>query len=199
MEWYEDDVKEVEQILQASPYKPQTIFYGSSTIRLWDSLYTDFEAYKPVNLGFGGSTLAACAWFFDRIMASIKNPSTFILYAGDNDLGDERHPEEVLLFFQQLASRTRYRFKNVNCYYVSIKPSISRWNIKDNIIKTNRLIEEEINNHQPHFTFVNLFYSMLNKNGRPVKRYYADDGLHLSPAGYEVWKKIILEECLLRP
>ncbi len=53
----------------------------------------------PINLGFGGSTLAACAWFFDPIVAPVSHPQTLILYAGDNDLGDGRHPEEVLFFF----------------------------------------------------------------------------------------------------
>jgi len=62
-------------------------------------LYKDFEEYMPINLGFGGSTLAACAWFFDPIVAPVIHPQTLILYAGDNDLGDGRHPEEVLFFF----------------------------------------------------------------------------------------------------
>lgn len=102
MDWYTDDVAEVTARRDQLTYSPSTIFYGSSTIRLWNSLYEDFKPYKPVNLGFGGSTLAACVWFFDAIVGPFKNAERMILYAGDNDLGDGRHPEEVLLFLKSL-------------------------------------------------------------------------------------------------
>jgi len=90
------------------PYQPDTLFYGSSSIRLWESLYNDFATYKPVNLGFGGSTLAACVWFFDRLMMPL-NPKRLVVYAGDNDLSDGRNPEEVFIFFEQLVVKARQR------------------------------------------------------------------------------------------
>jgi hypothetical protein len=97
MFWYEDEVVRLEREISQLAYLPETIFYGSSSIRMWDSLYSDFAAFKPINLGFGGSTLAACVWFFDRVLASQK-PGRIVFYAGDNDLGDGRHPEEVYFF-----------------------------------------------------------------------------------------------------
>ncbi len=66
MFWYEDDVKQLETIKATLSYEPQTIFYGSSSIRQWEGLYEDFKQYHPVNLGFGGSTLTACVWFLER-------------------------------------------------------------------------------------------------------------------------------------
>ncbi len=69
MNWYEDDVQGVIAEISNCPYEPKSIFYGSSSIRPWGTLYDDFKNLKPVNLGFGGSTLAVCVWFFDRIMA----------------------------------------------------------------------------------------------------------------------------------
>ncbi|MEO6849327.1 MAG: GDSL family lipase, partial [Mucilaginibacter sp.] len=68
MFWYEDEVKNLEKVVLKLGYEAETLFYGSSSIRLWTTLYKDFDNIKPVNLGFGGSTLAACVWFFDRIM-----------------------------------------------------------------------------------------------------------------------------------
>ena len=67
MFWYEPDVKEVE-LKKEKVIDPKMLFYGSSSIRLWENLYTDFEAFKPLNMGFGGSTLAACIVYFDRLM-----------------------------------------------------------------------------------------------------------------------------------
>src|ERR1700761_6083780 len=99
MFWYEEDVKALENKSLALAANAETLFYGSSSIRLWVTLDKDFEGYQPVNLGFGGSTLAACVWFFERIMAPY-HPKRLIIYAGDNDLGDGRHPGEVFIFFQ---------------------------------------------------------------------------------------------------
>ncbi len=114
MYWYEDDVKRLEKDSLKIAYKAETIFYGSSSVRLWAGLYNDFNGLQPVNLGFGGSTLAACVWFFERVMFNY-NPKRLIIYAGDNDLGDGRHPEEVFIFFQQLTVKAALRFGNIPC------------------------------------------------------------------------------------
>jgi lysophospholipase L1-like esterase len=192
MVWYEEEVKHLEKEGKNLKYKPGTAFYGSSSIRLWNTLYDDFQYYKPVNLGFGGSTLAACAWFFDRIFASYQ-PTSIIIYAGDNDLGDGRHPEEVFIFFQQLAQRITDRYGDIPCYYISIKPSLSRWNLIESLKFANHLIEKEIGKLD-NWTYINIFNRMLDKTGYPQKEYYDDDGLHLSAEGYELWKQIILSK-----
>ncbi|MCW3112178.1 MAG: family lipase [Segetibacter sp.] len=198
MQWYEEDVEAAIGERQSCIYDPKTIFYGSSTIRLWDKLYQDFEGFKPVNLGFGGSTLAACVWFFERIVSPVRHPDTFILYAGDNDLGDGRHPEEVLMFFREFMVKLRERYPAVLFYYISIKPSLSRMEIIDKIIHTNKLIEEEISTKGNNDYFINIFDKMIGKDGRPVASYFQDDGLHLNRDGYIVWREVILNECLLR-
>ncbi|EOR92918.1 hypothetical protein ADIARSV_4006 [Arcticibacter svalbardensis MN12-7] len=190
MNWYEDEVKELEKVHLTIEYEPETLFYGSSSIRMWTSLYDDFKYIKPVNLGFGGSTLAACVWFFERIMLPYQ-PKRLVIYAGDNDLGDGRNPEEVLIFFQQLVAKATLRFGNIPCYFVSIKPSPSRWNIVSHFKSANTFIENEIANHALNWKFVNVFDRMLDASGLPIKEYYASDGLHLTEKGYELWKDVI--------
>jgi lysophospholipase L1-like esterase len=194
MEWYEDDVKGVIEERSRCPYDPKTIFYGSSSIRLWNSLYEDFKEYLPVNLGFGGSTLAACVWFFDRIVAPVKHPQILILYAGDNDLGDGRHPQEVLIFFREFMADFRRHYPQIPFYYISIKPSVSRNGIIQEIMETNSLISTEIENSAGNNHFVDIYSKMIDKDGRPVASYFEDDGLHLNPAGYRIWKNVILSQ-----
>jgi len=191
MIWYEEEVKHLEKEGKNLKYRPETAFYGSSSIRLWDTLYEDFHPYKPVNLGFGGSTLAACVWFFDRIFASY-HPKSIIMYAGDNDLGDGRHPEEVFIFFQQITVRIKERYDDIPCYFISIKPSLSRWNIIESLKYTNYLIENEINKNLDNWTFINVYNKMIDKNGYPKKEYFDHDDLHLSAEGFELWKQMLL-------
>lgn len=190
MFWYEEDVKNLERIKESVPYQPELVFYGSSSIRLWHSLNTDFADYHPINLGFGGSTLAACVWYFDRIMAGLQ-PKGMVLYAGDNDLGDGRHPEEVFIFFKQLIACIRQKYGNIPVVYVSIKPSIRRFNILDQIRFTNKIISEEIDRMNDNTTFVNVFDMMLDTNNYPIRDFFDSDGLHINNNCYAIWKQII--------
>jgi lysophospholipase L1-like esterase len=188
MYWYENDVSGLEKDRKIG-YDPEVIFYGSSSIRLWSTLNEDFPDKKILNLGFGGSTLAACAWFFERILADYQ-PKALFIYAGDNDLGDGRHPEEVFIFFQQLATEIKNRYGNLPCYFISLKPSISRWNLIHQFEYTNQLIEKEISKYD-NWTFIDIFTKMLDASGKPQANLYAEDGLHLSTKGYQLWKEII--------
>jgi lysophospholipase L1-like esterase len=190
MLWYEDDIKRLEKLRADLTQEPETLFYGSSSIRMWTDLAIDFPDLHTVNLGFGGSTLAACAWFFDRVMAPY-HPKRLVVYAGDNDLSDGRHPEEVFLFFQELTARVTRRFGALPCYFMSPKPSISRWNIVGQYSRTNELIAAEIKNNHPNWHWVDIFNAMLTADGRPNPEYYLPDGLHLTKKGYDIWKNSI--------
>lgn len=193
MFWYEDEVRRLEVSGQQTGYKAGTIFYGSSTVRLWDSLQRDLPGLEPVNLGFGGSTLAACVWFFARVMQNYQ-PKRLVVYAGDNDMGDGRHPEEILIFFQQLAAQVKQRFGDIPCYFISLKPSPSRWHQADQYRFTNGLIEKEIAGKLSNWHYIDIFPAMLNKDGKPKPELFLSDGLHLSKKGYSLWKTIISEK-----
>lgn len=190
MFWYEEDIKHLEQKINALKAQPNMIFYGSSTIRLWTLLEKDFAHYNPINLGFGGSTLAACVWFYDRIFAKLK-PTSIVIYAGDNDLGDNRHPEEVFLYYQLLMFKIRAQFGNIPVFFISIKPSITRFHIIDRIKYTNRIILQEINNDHNDSFYINLYDKMLDDVDFPDRQFFLHDGLHLNANGYELWKSVI--------
>ena len=191
MFWYEPDVKQVEE-RKKKVENPKMLFYGSSSIRLWNTLYKDFEAYKPLNMGFGGSTLAACNVYFDRLMEGL-NPDIFVLYAGDNDLGDGRHPEEVFIFFKQMIAEIRKRFGMIPILYISIKPSIMRYNIIEQIRFTNKIISSEINKMDSQVYFINIFDKMLDENRYPNRALFLPEGLHMNENGYAIWKDVIVD------
>lgn len=193
MYWYEDEVKRLEEVSPDKRINYSSIFYGSSSIRLWQSLQDDFPEKRVINLGFGGSTLAACAWFFDRIMTGYQ-PDELIFYAGDNDLGDGRNPEEIFLFFLQLMAKADEHFGPIPCYFISLKPSLSRWHMADQFKYTNNLIENELIKRNGNWHFIDVFRKMLDKTGNPDPNYYDHDGLHLSKAGYDLWQMIIQEK-----
>ncbi|NJK81291.1 MAG: GDSL family lipase [Chloroflexaceae bacterium] len=190
MEWYEPEVRALEQRRAGYPTPPGAVlFYGSSSIRLWDTLAEDFAAIQPINLGFGGSTLEACAWFLQRLVVPYA-PRTLVVYAGDNDLGDGKPPEQVLGYFRALVTQLDQSLPNTMLAFLSIKPSPARQYLIDQIRLTNRLIRRELD-ERPHSYYIDLFQPMMNGDGRPLPNLYAEDGLHLSAEGYQMWREII--------
>ncbi|MBO0930605.1 SGNH/GDSL hydrolase family protein [Fibrella aquatilis] len=166
-----------------------TVFYGSSSIRLWTTLETDFPDQQPLNLGFGGATLAACAWHFERLVPPAK-PRALVLYAGDNDLGEGRQPEEVCLFFNALAEKIERQLPGVPVTFLSIKPSPARWHIVEPIRLANQFIALAIR-QRAGFQFVDATNAMLTPNGKPDMTLYEADGLHLNTTGYKRWREVL--------
>ncbi|MGY6649985.1 GDSL-type esterase/lipase family protein [Wenyingzhuangia sp. IMCC45574] len=189
MFWYHEELNRLEEEKKEVGYTPEMVFYGSSSFRLWDDLPELFKEYKPINLGFGGSTLAACSWFYKKNFEGL-NPKSVVIYAGDNDLGDKRHPEEVVLFFKTLLTQIREDYGNIPVSFISIKPSPARWDLAGSIHYTNGNIKK-LTKYDENFYYVDIYEASLDEAGQPNESYYGEDRLHLSKLGYRVWYDII--------
>ncbi|TDD97004.1 GDSL-type esterase/lipase family protein [Flavobacterium cellulosilyticum] len=190
MFWFHKDIERLEKEIAALEYNPKLIFYGSSTFTLWNELSTIFKEHNPLNLGFGGSTLAACTWFFERVFENIKDIEAIVIYAGENDLGEGRHPEEVLMYLENILYKIRAKYGNIPCTCISIKPSKNRLHLSGSIRYTNRNIQE-LMSKDLNFHYVNIYDIMLDQNGNPKEEYYIGDGLHLNQVGYKLWEKYL--------
>jgi len=90
-----------------------------------------------------------------------------------------------------MAARAQKRFGPLPCYFISLKPSLSRWHLIEQFKFTNLIIAAEISENWPNWQMIDIFSSMLGDDGRPRMDYFLDDGLHLSQRGYDVWKSVI--------
>lgn len=189
MYWYEAEVKQLEREQARQPAKPGgVVFYGSSSIRLWTTLAEDFSGLPVVNLGFGGSTLAACSWFFTRLVPPVR-PGALVLYAGDNDLGDGQPVSEVIHQFRCLRAQVDAHLGLIPFAFISIKPSPTRWHLREQICQINEAVAGELR-ARPHGIFIDVFSRMLDGD-HPQAELFAADGLHLSAAGYRLWTETI--------
>ena len=190
MQWYEEEVRAREQrMLDRPPVPGSVVFYGSSSMRMWDSLVDDFRGVRALNQAFGGSTLEACAWFFERLVVPCQ-PRALVCYAGDNDLGDGRTPEQVVASFRKLLMKLDASFPTIPFTMLAIKPSPARWQLKEQIKATNAEICCQIRARDGGH-FIDTFSAMLGSDGRPDTTLFLDDGLHVSPKGYLIWKRLL--------
>lgn len=181
----------MEQRRQENPPPSDVVaFYGSSSIRLWETLKDDFAETPVINLGFGGSTLAACAYFFPRLVVPVA-PRSLICYAGENDIGDGLLPDAVVGAFRDLHRQVSEQLSDAPFAYLAIKPSPGRWQHIQRIRETNRRIAELIG-ERPNSYFLDVHTPMLNDDGKPRRELWAEDGVHMSSLGYRVWWQVLM-------
>ncbi len=81
----------------------------------------------------------------------------------------------------------RSQFPDTPIVFVSIKPSILRWSMRDRMTAANAMIGNYLKG-KPNAVFVNVWDKML-ENGQPRKDIFIDDNLHMNTQGYAIWKK----------
>ncbi len=189
MQWYEPEVRALERsaVVRANGNHPP-VFYGSSSFTLWDTLAEDFDP-AVLNLGFGGSTLEACDYFFSRLIKPVR-PRSLLVYAGDNDLGDGRSVEEVVGFFRSLAAKVTALSQTIPFGFISVKPSPARYPILESICRLNSVVKAEIEASASGY-YVDVFSQMLDRMGRPRSELFSADGLHLNREGYRLWGRLL--------
>lgn len=165
------------------------LFVGSSSIRLWDTLETEFADARVIKRGFGGSRLSDCVKLLDRLVIKYR-PRTVLLYAGDNDLAEGSTPEQVLERVKAFADGVHGRLPQTNVTFISIKPSPARRALISKARAANRLVQAYAALH-PRVDYIDVFTPMLAADGSPRLELFRKDALHLNEAGYALWRTII--------
>lgn len=171
------------------------VFVGSSSIVKWTSLARDFAGLPVINRGFGGSELGDSVAFIDRIVIPYR-PRTVVLYAGDNDLKAGKTPETVFADFKAFKAKLHAALPKARLVYIAIKPSPSRWTLKDKIVRANTLIAAECA-ADARCAFADVYAPMLNARGEPRPELFVKDMLHMNEAGYALWTPVVAP--LLKP
>jgi lysophospholipase L1-like esterase len=162
------------------------VFVGSSSLRLWPNLTSDFPGVPVLNNGFGGSTLPDVIHYAPRIVLPYT-PRLIVLYAGDNDLAAGRTPDQVLSDYTAFVRLVRQTLPATRIVFISIKPSPSRWSLAAPTRAANALIAQAIA-RDTLATYVDVFTPMLGASGRPRPELFQADSLHMTPAGYALWR-----------
>jgi len=161
------------------------LFTGSSTIRKWDNLKTDFAEITIIQRGFGGSTMKALNYYINYIVLPYK-PSKIVVYEGDNDLAQSTSPNEFISLCDTFISKVHKQLPKTMIYFMSIKPSFAR--------KQQLLLQDEANKQLKKLTqkrkktdFIDIRQLMYNKEGKLRKEFFETDSLHVNRECYRVW------------
>ena len=170
------------------PPKGQILFIGSSSIVDWDvSRY--FPDLRIVNRGLWGSALADAVRLIDRLVVPYQ-PRTVVVYAGDNDIDAGMTTEDVAVLFERFVRAVHTKLPQTRIVYIGIKPSPQRWPTIDRMRAANVLIRAFCT-RDDRVAFIDVDSAMLGWDEKPRSELYADDGLHLSPLGYQLWTMLL--------
>ena len=184
------DIAAFEAADQAQPPAPGAVlFIGSSSIRFWTTLASDFPEVRTINRGFGGSEINDATYFADRIVAPYR-PSAIVMYAGDNDIAAGDSPDFVLKEFQDFVRKARALSPGVPIAFIAIKPSMARKALLPQIRETNDRIRHWAAT-QKGVSYLDVVTPMLGADGQPQLKWFRDDGLHMNRSGYELWISIV--------
>jgi lysophospholipase L1-like esterase len=172
----------------APPPKGEIVFVGSSTIRRWDVAYY-FPGVTIINRGIDGTELADAVRYIDRLVLRYE-PRLVVLYAGDNDIGYGRLSEQVSVDFERFVRAIHTKLPQTRILYIGVKPSPLRWLQVDRMRMANQVIQA-ICERDDRLAFVDFDNLMLGWDERPRQDLYVDDGLHLSPLGYQIWTAVL--------
>ncbi|WP_425290735.1 GDSL-type esterase/lipase family protein [Spirosoma linguale] len=188
---FEAEIKAFEtQDQQSPPPQNAIVFTGSSSIRHWENLSTYFPGKPIIQRGFGGSELSHVLLYADRIITPY-HPKQVVIYAGENDIamgkqtGRQTFDRLVALF-----THVRQKLPDATFTFISIKPSPSRRQYFAENDTANQLIKDYLAT-QANTQFVDIRPIMLSKNGQPEPILFKSDSLHMLPAGYERWGRVL--------
>lgn len=189
----ENWAKEIDALTAADRTSPPpaggVVFVGSSSIRLWKTLAEDFPGIATVNRGFGGSELADCVHYIDRIVLPYR-PRLVVLFAGTNDLWNGKSPEAVAADFRAFRTKLHAALPETRLIFLSINLAPSRVRIHDLMAEANALIEADCAT-DPRCTFVDIVTPMLDASGGTRPELFVEDQLHLNRAGYAIWTRVL--------
>lgn len=173
----------------SAPEAGGVVFYGSSSARFWN-LKASFPNLRTVNRGFGGSDMAAAAYFYERVVP-IHQPRAVVLYEGDNDLASGRTACQILADFDALIAKHKQALPEAKLICLSVKYCPSRDKLRLDQEAVNALLKARCA-RDPQLVFVDLARTLLDEHGQPQAKYFMPDMLHLNPDGYGQWNVELL-------
>lgn len=188
---FESDVRALEsQLAQISNQNQAAAFYGSSTFKLWGDMRQSLSHINTVNLGFGGATLEACVYYFERLVLA-QQPKSLVLYLGDNDIGNRQSYNQITEHYIQLLEKVDQHFTDLPVAIVSVKPSPARMKHHQEIIEVNKLLER-LAFTRPNTVYIDIYSAFIKQDNSLKTELFCDDELHLNKKGYEVLSQHIL-------
>lgn len=186
---FAEDIQKFEELDKQKPSEGDILFVGSSSIRFWVTLQQDFPDQEVLNRGFGGSHMSDLLYYLDELVLQYKPRKVFI-YEGDNDINDKEDSVSILKEAKQIVQKIHQELPGTKIIFISAKPSISRWKLKNQYLQLNYRLRSFANQYS-YLDYIDVWTPMLDDKGNPKADIFIEDDLHMNAKGYAIWQRVI--------
>lgn len=178
--------------------KGEIIFLGNSITDIgeWAEIW---QNSKVKNRGISGDITFGVLARLDEILSS--RPTKLFIMIGVNDIARNIPDAVILANYRRIIDRVQAASPKTQLIMQSVLPTNDEFKpFKNHYGKDDRI--RAVNNGlqalcaDTGVVFVNLYPRFLDASGKLDKQ-YTNDGLHLTGAGYMLWKKILIEQKLM--
>lgn len=165
------------------------VFTGSSSIRLWKDLATDYPGLRVMNRGFGGSRVKDLVRHFERVILQYR-PRQVVIYSGTNDVNGGVPVDEVVADVRAVVDRIHRELPETRVLFLSLALNPARWAKRDLMLETNAKVRAYLE-QDPRNRFLDVNPAMLGPDGLPKPDIFVADWLHMNRKGYELWAPLV--------
>ena len=165
------------------------VFVGSSIFHRWTGLSQQMAPLPIVNLAFDGSQTADMLRMLDPQVLP-RRPKVIVYYCGSNDVDAGEPADAIVRRIRQFVDGAVKSIPGVRVIFVSINRAPEkrdRWDIVDAV---NRQVAEYAA-AMAGAQYVDVNPVLFNSDGEPRFELYVADQLHLRPAAYEEFARVL--------
>lgn len=180
------------KMYQKEPIQNNCIIFLGNSLTSGGNWQSFFPNQTVLNRGIGGDVTAGLFFRLDEITR--HKPSKLFIEIGTNDLSRGLPTHQILENFQKIVNRIKVASPSTLLYIQSLLPINPLVDPSNTTEKQRRILE--LNHALEEFSLINqVLYVPLHAafvdEKQNLKKELTNDGLHLTPKGYEVWSAFL--------
>ena len=184
-EFHDQTTRESRRLTRRTPSRAvDAVFVGSSILSEWPELPAAFPGMSALNSAVSGAQTPDLRERLDELVLR-HAPRLVVYYAGSNDINADVAPATVVENVIDTWERIRKKLADTAFVYLSIIRAPQKQDRLAAVDTVNvRLLRRAFGS--PNFHFVDINPLLVNADGQPRAEFYQEDGLHLTPAAYQL-------------
>ena len=164
------------------------LFLGHSLIEFFD-WQKRFPGHIAVNLGVAGESVEGLLFRLDGIIKAYTESELIFIMTGINNIAMEDF--DFFDSYRRIISKLSAAYPDAKVFIHSLLPVLVDFIDNKSILSVNKAIKALA--EEMRVEFMDLHKLFIDDQGRPIRGYLLNDGVHLSDKGYEVWSGALEE------
>jgi lysophospholipase L1-like esterase len=167
------------------------VFVGDSLIGGWKGLRAAFPELKVANRGIGGDVTRGTLFRFQEDVLDL-NPKAVVFCTGTNDLSTHTDPANAVANLSLMVDLARKANPKLPIVICTIPPrNAPKSPIKPGALQDLNARISAFGAGKDNLVVVDLFTALATPEGTPNPEFIREDGIHISPAGYEKFAALL--------